>query len=361
MSQHQNALLVTEIGQPLSKATRPIPEPKDGEVLVKITVAGLNPHDAKSRDDGLSIKGSLPAVLASDIAGHVVHVGPNVTHFKQGDHIFGQALLAITSTETKVPPHPNYDTQGLQEYAIMDTRFSAKVPPAYTDAELATLPTNLVTATVALFDSTGFNIPAPWDPAALEFNYREASILIIGGGSNTGKFAIQLAAITGIGKLLVVASLKSEADLKALGATHVIDRTKPGTQIAADVRRLVGDNLIYALDTINAPEDQYIGVEALSNTKTGKFARLRPRGPVDESKLSAKKPLGFETLNILGASNARPATSVPLWERVSGLVAEGKINPTSFQVIKGLDLDEVNKTLDGYSNGTLSGQWQVHI
>ncbi|CAI7579724.1 unnamed protein product [Penicillium pancosmium] len=348
-------------GQPLIKATRPIPEPKDGEVLVKITVAGLNPHDAKSRDDGLSIKGSLPAVLASDIAGHVVHVGPNVTHFKHGDHIFGQALLTITNTETKVPPHPNYDTQGLQEYSIMDTRFSAKVPPGYTDAELATLPTNLVTAAVALFDSTGFNIPPPWDPAALTFNYREASILIVGGGSNTGRFAIQLAAIAAIGKIIVVASLKGEADLKALGATHVIDRTEPVAQIAADVRSLVGDYLIYALDTINSPEDQYIGVEALSNTKTGKFARLRPRGPVNESKLSAKKPLGFETMNILGASNARPATSVSLWEQVSGLVSEGKIKPTSFQVIKDLDLDQVNKTLDGYSNGTLSGQWQVHI
>ncbi|KAJ5966289.1 GroES-like protein [Penicillium waksmanii] len=331
MSQRQTALLVTEIGQHLSKATRPIPEPKDGEVLVKITVAGLNPHDAKSRDDGLSIKGSLPAVLASDITGHVVRVGPNVTHFKQGDHIFGQALLAITR------------------------------PPGYTDAELATLPTNLVTAAVALFDSTGLNIPSPLDTTALKFNYEEASILIVGGGSNTGRFAIQLAAITGIGKIIVVASLNGEADLKALGATHVIDRTNPGTHIAADVKSIVGDDSIYALDTINAPEDQYIGVEALSNTKTGKFARLRPRGPVDESKLSAKKPLGFETLNILGASNVRTATSVPLWERVSGLVAEGKIKPTSFKVIKGLDLDKANMTLDGYSNGALSGQWQVHI
>lgn len=361
MSQRQTALLVTEIGQPLIKSTRPVPEPKDGEVLVKVTVAGLNPHDAKSRDDGLSIKGFLPAVLSSDIAGYAIHAGPNVTHVKRGDHIFGQALLAITGAETRAPPHPNYDTQGLQEYAILDTRFSAKVPLGFSDSEIATIPTNLVTAAVALFDSTGFNIPPPWDPSAIEFNYQETSILIVGGGSNTGKFAIQLASISGIGKIIVVASLKGEADLKALGATHVIDRNESGTQIAADVRSLVGDDLIYALDTINPPEEQYIGVEALSNTKRGKFARLRPRGPVGESGLSAKRPLGFETLNILGASNARPATSMPLWERVSGLLAEGKIRPTSFQSIKGLDLDEVNKTLDGYSNGTLNGQWQVHI
>lgn len=360
MSQVQNALLVTEIGHPLSKATRPIPEPKDGEVLLKVTVAGLNPHDAKARDHGLAIKSLLPAVLASDVAGIVVRVGPNVTRFKEGDHVFGQALFEFTNAEAKVPPHPTYDTQGLQEYAILDSRFSAKVPSGFTDAQLATLPTNLATAAVALFDSTTLNIPAPWN-AASKLSDSASSVLIIGGGSNTGKLAIQLAALAGINKIITVASIKTEKDTKALGATHVIDRTKSAAQIAADVREIVGDGLIHVLDTINPPETQYIGVEALSNSKTGKLARLIPKGPVDESKLSSKKPLGFETLDVLGASNVRPTTSQPLWERVSDLVADGKIKPTGFHVIDGLDLNAVNKTLDGYSNGNLSGQYQVHM
>lgn len=361
MSQIQNALIVTEIGHPLSKATRPIPEPKDGEVLLKVTVAGLNPHDAKARDHGLAIKSLLPAVLASDVAGIVVRVGPNVTRFKEGDHIFGQALFEFTNAEAKVPPHPNYDTQGLQEYAILDTRFSAKVPSGFTDAQLATLPTNLATAAVALFDSTTLNITAPWDTAASKLSDSESSVLIIGGGSNTGKLAIQLAALAGINKIIAVASIKTEKETKDLGATHVIDRTKSAAQIASDVREIVGDDLIHVLDTINPPETQYIGVEALSNSKTGKLARLIPKGPVDESKLSSKKPKGFETLDVLGASNVRPATTQPLWERVSDLVADGKIKPTAFHVIDGLDLDAVNKTLDGYSNGMLSGQYQVHM
>lgn len=55
MSQLQTALVVQEIGKPLSKTTRPILLPKDGEILVKATVAGLNPHDMKSRNTGLFI------------------------------------------------------------------------------------------------------------------------------------------------------------------------------------------------------------------------------------------------------------------------------------------------------------------
>lgn len=127
------------------------------------------------------------------------------------------------------------------------------------------------------------------------------------------------------------------------------------------MRELTGDDLIYALDTVNPLESQFIGVEALSNCKTGKLARLLPMGPIDETKLSSKKRAGFKTQDVFGASNARVDTAVPLWERVTGLVKEGKIKPLGHQIIKGLDVDAVNKTLDGYSNGRLSGQWQVHF
>lgn len=345
----QTALLVTEIGKPLIKTSRPIPDPKVNEVLIQVTVAGLHSHDSKSRDYGLFIQDSLPAVLAADLAGVVKRVGPNVTRFKEGDHIFGQASL------------PDANTQGLQEYAILDGRFAAKVPSGFTDAQLASVPTNYVTSAVALFDPTCFGIPAPWDPAAKSFDYKSVSVLILGGGSNTGKFGIQLAALAGFGKIIVVAGLKSQADIRALGATHVIDRTKTPDKIAEEVREITGDDLIYAYDTINPPDSQFIGVEALSNSKTGKLARLLPMAPVDETKLSSKKSAGFETRDVLGGSNFRVDTAVPLWEHVSGLVEEGKIKPLGYQVIEGLDVDAINKVLDGYEKGSSSGQFQVHF
>ncbi|KAJ5281705.1 GroES-like protein [Penicillium angulare] len=362
MAETQVALLVTKLGEPLSKVSRSIPAPKEGEVLVKVTVAGLNPHDAKSRDHGLFIKDHLPAILGADVVGVVTSLGPNVTRFKEGDHVFGQAgLLGPNLGGYFNFGAPNFDTQGLQEYAILDIKYSAKVPSGFTDAQMATVPTNCVPAAVALFDKSCFGIPAPWDPVAAEFDYKGTSLLILGGGSNTGKFGIQLAALVGIGKIIVVAGLKGAADAQALGATHVIDRTLSATDIAAEVQEIVGDNLIYAFDTINEPGNQYVGVEALSNTKTGKLARLIPLGPVDVSKLSSQKPAGFDTLDVLGVSTGSPITTIPLWENIVGWIEEEKLKPTSFQVIKGLDLDIVNKTLDGYSNGTVTGQWQVHF
>lgn len=201
----QTAFLVTEIGKPLVKASRPIPDPKDSEVLIQVTVTGLNPHDAKSRDWGLFIEDALPAVLGFDVAGVVTRVGPNVTRFKKGDHIFGQASLGDSNTE------------GLQEYAICDVRFSAKVPSGFTDAQAVSLPTNFVTAAVALFDKSCFGIPAPWSPASKSFDYKSASILIIGGGSNTGKYVIQLAALAGIGTIIAVAGFEKRDGNKSSG------------------------------------------------------------------------------------------------------------------------------------------------
>ncbi|OJK01312.1 hypothetical protein ASPACDRAFT_115951 [Aspergillus aculeatus ATCC 16872] len=359
----QTALLATAIGQPLTKATRPIPHPNANHVQIKVTVAGLNPHDAKSRDYGLFIQDALPAVLAADVVGVVTQLGPEVTRFEPGDHVVGQAALGLPHGASE----PNNDTQGLQEYALLDERYAAKVPAGFTDAQLATLPTNLVTAAVALFDASGLGIPSRWwgedsAAAAWSFDYAGTSLLILGGGSNTGRFAIQLAALARIGRIVVVAGAKSAEEARQLGATHVVDRSgKSGLEIAAEVRAIVGDDLLYALDTINPPESQWIGVEALSNSKTGKLARLIPRGLVDESKLSTKKEAGFETVNVLGSSTARPATAGPLWNRLTVWVAEGRIKPTGYQVLRGLDADAVNKVLDGYSSGSETGHWQVHL
>lgn len=45
----QKALVLEKVGQPLVLVERPIPEPKENEVLVKVAIAGINPHDGYVR------------------------------------------------------------------------------------------------------------------------------------------------------------------------------------------------------------------------------------------------------------------------------------------------------------------------
>jgi NADPH:quinone reductase-like Zn-dependent oxidoreductase len=73
------------------------PEPKAGEVLVKVHVAAVNPADWKIRDGmGEELKFKLPLILGGDIAGTVEAVGDGVENFKQGDAVYGMTLSSLS-------------------------------------------------------------------------------------------------------------------------------------------------------------------------------------------------------------------------------------------------------------------------
>lgn len=223
------------------------------------------------------------------------------------------------------------------------------------------MPTNLVTSLAVLFDDSALGIPALWTPAASGFDYKSTSLFIVGGGSNTSKFAMQLAAFAGVGQIIVVAGARNDAELRSLGARHIIDRTASPREMVNQIRAISQDDLPHAYGAINPPEDQFLGVDALPTTKKRILACLLPMGPAGESRLTLRKLAGFETRNVIGVSAVRQGTAAPFWERVIQLVEDGKIRPLSYQTVRGLDVDAVNRTLDEYASGSLTGQVQVHI
>ena len=88
------AVILKEAGGPenLVVSNIPIPEVKEGEVLVKVRAISINPVDIKTRK-GLSfynkLKEDAPIILGWDIAGEVVEVGAGVTTLEEGDQVFG--------------------------------------------------------------------------------------------------------------------------------------------------------------------------------------------------------------------------------------------------------------------------------
>jgi NADPH2:quinone reductase len=185
----QKALLITEVGQPLQLVTNhAVPQPGPNQVLFKVTVAEFNPHDQKARDTGLLIANNLPGIVTSDVTGTVVALGPGVDKYKVGDRILSHAGLSST-----------FNQSGLQEYAVNDIQAGFKIPDLISDDEAATLPTNIIAPLVGHFDDkSGVGIPAPWTEAAKTFDYKGTTLLIIGGGSNCGRFAVQLAKLADI-------------------------------------------------------------------------------------------------------------------------------------------------------------------
>src|SRR6185503_5691308 len=67
----------------------PTPEPKAGEVRVKVAAASLNPIDTYIRAGVVAMQLPKPFITGSDVAGTIDAVGPGVQRFKAGDRVWG--------------------------------------------------------------------------------------------------------------------------------------------------------------------------------------------------------------------------------------------------------------------------------
>lgn len=73
------------------------PEAKEGEVLVKVHAAAVNPADWKIPDGmGERFGFKLPPRMSGDIAGIVEVVGDGIESFKQGDAVYGMTLSSLS-------------------------------------------------------------------------------------------------------------------------------------------------------------------------------------------------------------------------------------------------------------------------
>ena len=345
----QKAILQTAVGKPLTLTSdHPVPSPGAKQVLLRVTVAGINPHDQKARDYGLFTKDNLPAINTNDVVGVVVKLGDGANKYSLGDHVLSHATF-----------DGKYSQSGLQEYAVADEDFSCKVPDGITDDQAATFPTNAIAPVVGTFHGeNGLGIPAPWTEEGKSFDYKGTTILVWGGGSNCGRYEVQVAALAKIGSIVVVGG--DEKELKSYGATHVIDRHGGAEAVIKRVRDVVGDDLIYIFDAINPPDGQAIALSTLSSHKRGKLARLLPIGPVDDSKVIGEKKAGYDVINVFGSSQAKPHLCRPLWEKLPKWFKDGSIKPLGFTVVEGLDVDKVNATIDGYRDGKKVEKTHIH-
>ncbi|PPJ53935.1 hypothetical protein CBER1_05844 [Cercospora berteroae] len=100
----QKALLLHEAGTSLVAGHRPIPQPGEDQLLVKVLVAGLNPHDQRIRDNGLFVS-SYPFVTGADLVGEVLKVGTGdrSAKFSIGEHVFGHTMAEGGASGRKFP------------------------------------------------------------------------------------------------------------------------------------------------------------------------------------------------------------------------------------------------------------------
>jgi NADPH:quinone reductase len=92
---NMRAITVTEYGAAPALAELPTPEPGQGQVLLKLRAAGMNPMDPVLASGGWKpMPATFPMVLGADGAGVVEKVGEGESRFSVGDDLFGQLFIA---------------------------------------------------------------------------------------------------------------------------------------------------------------------------------------------------------------------------------------------------------------------------
>lgn len=174
----------------------PRPEAGEGEALIRVHAASVNPLDWKVRDGHLKerMKHQLPLVPGWDVSGVVDAVAPDVTAFKVGDEVYG--LL-------------NFMKNGAYaEYVATPIQSLAFKPKTIDHIQAGAVPLAALTAWQALFDVADLK--------------SGQTILIHAAAGGVGHFAVQIAKWKKA-KVIGTASANNEGYLQELGIDDVID------------------------------------------------------------------------------------------------------------------------------------------
>ncbi len=226
------AIVVHEFGGPevLKYEETALPEVSEGQVLVKIGAAGVNPSDTYNRAGNSAVKPQLPFTPGTDGAGVIERVGIGVSKFKAGDRVYLARSISGTYAEY---------TLALEN-------------------QVHHLPENVTF-------SQGAGVFVPYGTAFHALKHvakaqRDEKVLIHGASGGVGTAALQIASFMGLKIFGTAGTSKGMELVKREGAQQVFDHTKER----------------YLDDIINASGGEGVDIilEMLANVNLGKDLKL---------------------------------------------------------------------------------------
>jgi NADPH:quinone reductase-like Zn-dependent oxidoreductase len=206
--------IVGEFGlEHLKLIERPMPEPRHGEAVIRMSAVSLNYRDMDMVLGTYPFSFPLPLVPTSDGVGEVVATGEGVTRAKIGDRVLGtfhQSWIAGRYEEDT--PQLGGSADGmLTEYICLDQQGIVHAPSNLTDEEAATLPCAALTS---------------WQSLVTESRLEAGDSVLIQGTGGVSLFGLQFAAMFGARTIVTSSSDTKLERAKSLGATHTINYVK---------------------------------------------------------------------------------------------------------------------------------------
>ncbi|OSD03831.1 GroES-like protein [Trametes coccinea BRFM310] len=319
----QYALVVEKKQGPLELKQIDVPQPGEGELLVRIEATALNPADWKILDHGILVE-KFPAILGFDGAGVVVKVGSAIKDYAVGDRVLFQ---------TGTLPEDGTAIGTFQQYVRVRPTWGTKIPNNVSFEAAATVPSGLASTALALYSrvegAPSAKLIAPWEEGGRGY-YAGKPIFILGGATSLGQYAIQLARLSGFSPIITTASLHNAELLKSLGATHVLDRKLPSETLVKEAIGIAGKHFDLVYDAVSEPETLAPGYQATS--PTGVFIVVLTN-PVPGADANSQKQVhlarGFFTMPF------NLAASAALLAKLPELLEKGEIKTNRVEVISG--------------------------
>jgi NADPH2:quinone reductase len=277
-----DSMRAIEISQPggpdvLVPATRAVPLPGHGQILIKVAYAGVNRPDALQRAGAYNPPPGASDLPGLECAGHIAAIGTGVTNWQIGDTVC--ALMP---------------GGGYAEYAVTDARHALPVPAGMSLKAAACLPETFFTVWSNVFRRGGLQ-------AGERF-------LVHGGSSGIGTTAIQLAHALGA-RVFTTAGSKDkcaacvalgaeqainyrEADfvdiLKAEGGANLILDMVGGSYLPRNISALADDGRLVQIAFLTGPKIELNFAQVMTRRLTITGSTLRPQSDAAKAAIAAE-------------------------------------------------------------------------
>ncbi|KAF4422199.1 hypothetical protein F53441_14303 [Fusarium austroafricanum] len=243
------SIAIVQRGQDLAEEKVTLPPLKEHQLYVRIERAAFNPTDRLALDVNAFGDG---AVLGCDFAGMIVETHPSVTKLQVGDNVAG----FVWGGEIK-------GLGAYSNYTIADERLSFKLSTTSLD-QACSVPLAANTAWLALFseDCLAFS---------RDSSTEKPSLLIWGGNTTVGYFAIQFAKLFNI-EVAITCSPRNFDKLRQAGAAHVFDYNDEN--VAEKIKTAL-PTLKHVFDTVGNATSSASASKAISGAN-GFLCTVRP-------------------------------------------------------------------------------------
>ncbi|MDI9277097.1 NAD(P)H-quinone oxidoreductase [Pantoea sp. EABMAA-21] len=300
-----NAVIARQPGSPevLASVSRPVPQPAAGEVLIRVSCAGVNRPDIMQRN-GMPLPPGTTDILGLEVSGTVVALGAGVEYPR-----IGSAVMALLNGG------------GYADYCVARAELCLIVPHTLPLDHAAGVPEAAFTVWHNLFE-LGRLQPGE-------------TVLIHGAASGVGTFAIQCAQACGAKVFATAGGADKIAALQQLGVCRAIDRhhedfvfviedETQGRGVDVVLDNVGGDYVVRNLSAL-APGGRHVSLSFMQGAKVEldlqlvmrkglslTSSTLRPKSAVEKARLAQN--ISKHLLPLMASGKISPIihTTLPL-------------------------------------------------